>query len=44
MAEVYHISSKPGKAKAIAQHYTEIPDFIVQLKSRLELIEALGQS
>lgn len=34
-AERYHITSKPGKAKAIAQHCEEIPDFITELKKEL---------
>lgn len=39
VAEVYHVTSKPGKAKAIAQHCKDIPDFITKLKDKLELIE-----
>ena len=42
VAELYHITSKPGKAKAIAQHCEEIPDFIMDLKDELETIEFLG--
>lgn len=42
VAETYHITSKPGKAKAVAQHCGEIPDFIVELKEKLEMIESLG--
>lgn len=37
----YHITSKPGKAKAIAQHCEEIPNFITELKEELEIIEML---
>lgn len=37
--EVYHVTSKPGKAKAVAQHCEEIPEFITELKNRLEMIE-----
>lgn len=43
-AEAYHVTSKPGKAKAVAQHCTTIPDFIDKLKEKLEVIEMLGQS
>lgn len=42
IAEKYHVTSKPGKAKAIAQHCEEIPDFIVKLRDELEIIEMLG--
>ena len=42
IAEKYHITSKPGKAKAIAQHCEEIPDFIVKLRDELDIIEMLG--
>lgn len=42
VAETYHVTSKPGKAKAVAQHCGEIPDFIVDLKKELELIEKLS--
>jgi putative ATP-dependent endonuclease of OLD family len=38
----YQISSKPGKAKAVAQHCNEIPDFIKQLTEKLEIVELLG--
>lgn len=41
-AEIYHVTSKPGKAKAVAQHYNEIPKFISDLKNRLEIIEMLS--
>ena len=37
--EVYHVTSKAGKAKAVAQHCEEIPEFITELKNRLEMIE-----
>lgn len=43
VSEMYHITSKPGKAKAIAQHCEEIPTFITELKKNLEIIEILGQ-
>lgn len=43
VAEQYHISSKPGKAKAVAQHCEEIPQFILDLKDQLEILEMLGQ-
>ncbi|MBE6785903.1 MAG: ATP-dependent endonuclease [Ruminococcaceae bacterium] len=36
VSEQYHISSKPGKAKAIAQHCEEIPQFIIDIKDELE--------
>ena len=42
VTETYHITSKPGKAKAIAQHCEEIPNFITELKEELEIIEMLG--
>ncbi|MBE6892494.1 MAG: DUF2813 domain-containing protein [Ruminococcaceae bacterium] len=42
IADIYHISSKPGKAKAIAQCCEEIPQFIIDLKEQLELLEILG--
>lgn len=43
VVEQYHISSKPGKAKAVAQHCEEIPQFIIDLKEQLETLEMLGQ-
>ena len=43
VAELYHISSKPGKAKAVAQHCEEVPQFIIDLKDQLETMEVLGQ-
>lgn len=43
IAETYHITSKPGKAKAIAQHCQEIPSFITELKMNLQILEMLGQ-
>lgn len=43
IAEQYHIGSKPGKAKAIAQHCEEIPVFFGELRDELDLIEFLGQ-
>lgn len=42
VSEMYHVTSKPGKAKAIAQHCEEIPNFIKDLKDKLEIIEILG--
>ena len=43
IAETYHITSKPGEAKAIAQHCQEIPSFITDLKMNLQILEMLGQ-
>lgn len=43
VTEKYHLTSKPGKAKAVAQHCEEIPDFIIRLKNALEQIEMFGQ-
>lgn len=43
VVDQYHISSKPGKAKAVAQHCEEIPQFILDLKEQLEILEMLGQ-
>ena len=37
-SEEYHITSKQGKAKAIAQNIDEIPNFIKDLKEKLERI------
>lgn len=42
-SERYHISSKPRKAKAIAQHIDEIPQFIKDIEKKLLIIEMLGQ-
>lgn len=42
VVDMYHISSKPGKAKAVAQCCEEIPQFITKLKEQLELLEVLG--
>lgn len=42
ITEKYHVTSKPGKAKAIAQHCEEIPSLITELKQALEIIELLG--
>lgn len=42
ITEKYHVTSKPGKAKAIAQHCEEIPSLITELKQELEIIELLG--
>lgn len=39
VSEKYHISSKPGKAKAIAQHIEEIPQFIKDIADKLLIIE-----
>lgn len=43
VTEKYHLTSKPGKAKAVVQHCEEIPDFIIRLKNALEQIEMFGQ-
>ena len=40
--EVYGITSKPGKAKAIAQHCDDVPEFITKLKNELVMIELLS--
>lgn len=42
IAAKYHVTSKPGKAKAIGQHCGEIPIFITEFKEELEIIEMLG--
>ena len=42
ITEKYHVTSKPGKAKAIARHCEEIPSLITELKQELEIIELLG--
>lgn len=42
IADTYHITSKPGKAKAVAQHCNEITPFIKKLTDELLLIEMLG--
>lgn len=39
ITETYHITSKPGKAKAVAQHCTEIPKFIIELNNTLKKLE-----
>lgn len=39
----YNISSKPGKAKAIAQNTPIVPEFFQQLSEQLIQIELLGQ-
>ncbi len=39
----YQISSKPGKAKAVAQNLSQVPEFIKKLCDKLEIIELLGQ-
>lgn len=39
ITQTYHILSKPGKAKAVAQHCKEIPNFIIELKTSLEKLE-----
>ena len=39
----YNIISKPGKAKAVAQHIEEVPQFIEDISKKLEIIEMLGQ-
>ena len=40
--EVYGITSKPGKAKAVAQHCDTVPEFIIKLKNELVMVEFLG--
>lgn len=40
-AELYGISSKPGKAKAVARHCDVLPEFIPDLVEKLETIEML---
>lgn len=42
VSEKYHVTSKPGKAKAVAQHCEKIPEFITKLKYELEMIELLS--
>ena len=44
ISEKYHIPSKPGKAKAIAQHIQEIPHFNKDIADKLLFIELLGQN
>ncbi len=39
----YQITSKPGKAKAVAQNISEMPEFIIKLRDELDIIELLGQ-
>ena len=39
----YKITSKPGKAKAVAQNTTHIPEFVQKLDKELRLIEIFGQ-
>lgn len=34
-SEIYHITTKPGKAKAVAQHCNVVPDFLYELKDKL---------
>lgn len=40
--DVYSITSKPGKAKAVAQHCNAVPKFITELKDMLLRIEHHG--
>ena len=40
--DVYSITSKPGKAKAVAQHCNAVPKFITELKNMLLRIEHHG--
>ena len=40
--EVYGITSKPGKAKAVAQHCDDVPEFITKLKNELVMVEFLS--
>ena len=42
ITSTFQISSKPGKAKAIAQHSKCVPPFIDDIKKQLEIIEILG--
>lgn len=39
IANTYQISSKPGKAKAVAQNLPQVPEFIKKLCAKLETIE-----
>lgn len=39
LVEKYHISSKPGKAKAVAQYCQTIPDFIKELEQNLVFLD-----
>lgn len=43
-SESYGITSKPGKARSVAQHCSVIPSFITELVQELETIEMLGQN
>ena len=43
-SESYGITSKPGKARSVAQHCSVIPSFITELVRELETIEMLGQN
>ena len=43
ISEKYSISSKPGKAKAIAQHIDAVPQFIYEISEKLKIIEMVGQ-
>ena len=40
--EIYGITSKPGKAKAVAQHCDDVPEFITKLKNELVMVEFLS--
>ena len=40
--ELYGITSKPGKAKAVAQHCDDVPEFITKLKNELVMVEFLS--
>ena len=42
IVEKYKISSKPGKAKALARKCETVPSFISDLKAQLELIEVFA--
>ena len=44
LSDKYQITSKPGKAKAIAQHIEEIPNFIKEIANKLEVLEMIGQN
>ncbi len=42
-SELYGITSKPGKARSVAQHCSTIPEFITELVLELINIEMVGQ-
>ena len=43
IANDYKITSKPGKAKAVAQMTNQLPEFINKLEAELCMIEIFGQ-